>query len=175
MIVILVALAGAWFGVHLPPAEPVYASRHLSQWLDGGYEQASEALHEVGPAAVPVVFAKLRHEHPQEGSWQRYRRVWEKLPAKIQRLLPRPKTAGYDQWNACQALVEIGPRVIPTLAVNMKHHHLLVRCASAQALGVFRQRGADISIAVPALRMALDHPNRNLRREAAQALGLPPD
>jgi hypothetical protein len=168
---VLIAAAGVWVGLSLAPAEPIYAGRPLSNWLDGGYEQASEAVHEIGAPAAPWIFAKLRREHPQAGTQQRYLSVWEQLPVPFQRILPRPKTAGYDEWNACQALVQIGPRVIPTLATRLRHRDVLVRRVSAQGLAAFRARGSSIGAALPALRSALKDRDSRVRREAAHALG----
>lgn len=148
----------------------VFEGRTVDQWLDCGYEDASRALHELGPAAVPAIFGKLQREHPRYGFWERYKGAWEKVPLKCRQILPRPRTVSFDEWRACNALIAIGPRAVPALTVTLGHRNWLVRSTSAQALGLLFRRGADISRAIPALRSALHDRNLQVRRQAAAAL-----
>ncbi len=143
IVLLLVLLAGTALvcGWRSASPDPVYEGRPLSQWLDGGYEQASMALHELGPAAVPCVFEKLRREHPAWGSRVYYRRAWEYTPPVLRRWLPGPRSAAFDEWRACQALVDIGPRAIPLLLPAARDRHRAVRAAAAAALRVFQDRG----------------------------------
>src|SRR5579862_2573371 len=39
--------------------EPVYAGKTADQWLNAGYEDASLALQQIGPPAVPFILGKL--------------------------------------------------------------------------------------------------------------------
>jgi hypothetical protein len=152
-------------------AEPVYAGRPVSEWLDGGYEQISMALHETGPAAATCVFFKLRQEHPTYGRWAMYRKIWTRAPGIIRRFLPKPKSCNFDDARACSALLDIGPSVIPALAVALKDPNPAVKIASAWALGTFRQRGSDITASFPHLIQTLHDPNPDVRYRAAWASG----
>ena len=162
-------LAGwLWF---LPrPNSVLFEGRSVDEWLNGGFVDASRALYELGPEAVPDIFKKLLWEHPRYGYWQRYRSVWQKFPAPCRHALPRPKTVSFDEWRACNALVVIGPRTIPRLALGLKHRRALVRSTSAQALSVLAQRGSDLASARQALEKALQDASPEVRRYAAQAL-----
>ena len=152
-------------------AEPVYAGRPVGEWLDCGYEQAAMALHETGPSAAPVIFSKLRREHPQYGLRAQYRKLWCKAPRAIRPALPAPKVASFDDARACSELLEIGPLVIPALAAGLKDVNPGVRLASAWALGCFRERGSNISSATPFLLRAREDPNTAVRQRVAAALG----
>ena len=151
--------------------EPAYAGRPVRDWLDGGYEQLAWALHETGPTAAPVIFSKLRREHPEYGSWAKYRKLWGRAPGVIRPWLPAPKIANFDSDRACSALLEIGPSVIPSLAVGLKDPNPGVRLTCALALGCFRQRGSNIRSAMPALIQAQQDSNPEVRHGVSLALG----
>ena len=150
--------------------EPVYAGKTLDQWLEGGYEQASMALQEIGPPAAPYVLAKLRCEDPRCGSLQKYRDLWRRLPPTLRKIFPRPKAANFDELHACSALLELGPRAVPFLSAGLKDYNPVVREVSAHALGSLRHRGNDIRIALPALVQALGDPSAEVRTRATWAL-----
>ncbi len=164
-------MAVAWLLIASPGPPIVYEGKTLDSWLDAGYEDASRVLHELGPAAAECIFAKLKREDPEYGRWGRYRAVWKRCPAFCQKLLPRPRVSSFDDWRACNALLAIGPRAIPTLCASLKDRHFLVRAVSAQTLGLFRQRGSDIGAAWPALQAALHDPDAGVRHQAEAALG----
>lgn len=173
---ILAALAGAalaWVTWASPAEPPLYEGKTLDQWLDAGYEDSARVLYEIGPPAVDSIFAKLKREHPQYGRWGRYQWAWKKCPVFWQKLLPRPRVSGFDEWRACHALLAIGPQAIPSLRASLQDRHLLVRAVSAQALGLLHQRGANIRRAIPELQAALHDSDPGVRRQAALALGLP--
>src|SRR5947208_10828699 len=75
----MLASLGLTLGLRAP--EPVYAGKPLSSWLDEGYEPMSMALHEIGPAAAPFIFSKLRREDPAYGLWSQYSKIWRLTPA----------------------------------------------------------------------------------------------
>jgi len=150
--------------------EPVYAGRPVSEWLDGGYEQISMAMHETGAPAATVVFSKLRREHPDYGARVKYRRLWTKTPGALHRFLPAPKATNFDELKACNALLDIGPAVIPCLTEGLTDRNEAVRLASALGLGHFQQRGSNISSALPNLHHAALDPNPQIRQEAASVL-----
>ncbi len=169
----LAAAALAWWALNSPGAPPLYEGKPLDQWLDAGYEDCARVLYEAGPPAVDAVFSKLKREHPRYGRWGRYRSAWQKCPAFCQKLLPRPRASGFDEWRACNALLAIGPQAIPSLRTSIRDRHFLVRAVSAQALGLLQQRGANIRSALPALQVALRDRDPAVRHQAAFALGLP--
>lgn len=149
---------------------PKFEDRSLEAWLDSGYEDASRALYEIGPAAVPGIFAKLRREHPQQGYWQHYRHFWQRLPGPCQKLLPRPKTASFDEWRASHALAAIGPSAVPAVSHALQDRNALVRSTAAQALAFFAEHGVKITTAYSALERAQRDKEPQVRQYAAQAL-----
>lgn len=152
------------------PAEPRYAGKPLSAWLDSGYEDLSMAVHEIGPAAAPAIYRKLRREHPQYGSRERYRRWWQRVPVALRALLPPPGPSGFDEIRACSALVDIGPSVLPHLIPGLRDGNPAVRLSSAWALAALRDRGVDLTPAIPALQEALRDPNPSVRKRAEWGL-----
>ncbi len=154
------------------PAEPIYEGKPIGQWLDAGFEDASRVLYDAGPPAAQSIFEKLKREHPKFGRWGRYRSVWEKVPTFCRKFLPRPRSSGFDEWRASQLLLAIGPQVIPSLKESLADRHFLVRSVSAQTLGLFRQRGNKIQVAIPALEAALHDSDPAVRAQAALALGI---
>jgi hypothetical protein len=150
--------------------EPSHAGKPINQWLDNGFEDASMALHEVGPAAAPCIFDKLRNEHPRYGRWQKYGALRQKLPATFQVVLPRAKVVSFDELRACSALLEIGPGVIPALASGLNDASPAVRITCAWALALFCERGKDIGVALPNLVRASNDGNSEVRERAASAL-----
>jgi hypothetical protein len=167
------ALFGIISGLRLltpQTGEPVYAGKTVNQWLDGGYEPASMALHEIGPSAAPYILAKLGREDPQQGSLRRYHDLWAKTPPAVRKLLPKPKITNFDELRACSALLELGPRVVPLLCTRLKDRNPVVREVCAHALGSFRERGSNIRIAMPLLVENLSDPSIGARTRAAWAL-----
>jgi len=153
-----------------PTRQLSFDGKPLDQWLDAGYEDASRVLYEMGPEAAECIFTKLKREHPQYGRWGRYRSVWNRMPAFVRELLPRPRESSFDEWRAAQALLAIGPPAVPVLCRSLKDGHFLVRTVSAQALGLFRHRGVNIRAAMPALEAALQDRDAGVRQQAAAAL-----
>jgi HEAT repeat protein len=170
--VLLAVIGAVGIGVLVgwAPNEPAYAGKSLNQWLDGGYEDAAVALREIGPDGVPCILAKLRREHPRWGRRQNYRKLCEKMPGVLQRHLPRPKSAAFDEYRACNALVDLGPQAIPAVSAGLQDDNPAVKIACAWALGVFHQRGANVKAAVPALTRALQDSRPEVRERAAWAI-----
>src|SRR5258708_2284707 len=105
-------LCGAILGLRMvaaPTSEPLYAGKPVSEWLEGGYEQASLALQEIGSSAAPYVLAKLSREDPHNGSLWKYQALWRKAPPPLKSILPKPRTGNFDELRACSALLELGP------------------------------------------------------------------
>jgi HEAT repeat protein len=152
------------------PSEPVYAGKTVDQWLDAGYEDASMALHEIGPPAVPYIVAKLSREDPRCGSLRRYQELWRRFPPALRMVLPKPKSGNFDELRACSALLELGPRIIALLSTGLQDQNPIVREVSAHALGSFREQGRKIDQSVPFLVEALRDSDPKVRTRAAQAL-----
>jgi hypothetical protein len=134
--------------------EPVYAGKTISEWLNAGHEDSCQAIHEIGPPALPYILDKLAREDPQFGSNSRYFKVWRGLPSPVRRSLPRPGSTNFDQDRACNTLLELGPAIIGGLTKALGSPNRAVRAVSAQVLGVLGQRGKHIEVAVPALEAA---------------------
>ena len=153
---------------------PVYAGKNVGQWLDAGYEDAALALQEIGPPAIPYIFAKLSREDPQFGSARFYREIWTKCPTFARASLPKPKATNFDGWRACSALLEIGPTGIPSVAVGLQSKNPGVRKASAHALELFHQRGADLGKIRSLLLEGLKDSDPEVRKHIRAALGNKP-
>ena len=179
--IFLAALAGSTVAVLLvllvrsPASDCGFEGKPLDQWLEAGYEDMARVLYEVGPSAAESIFTKVKWEHPQYGRWARYRSLWNQLPVLFRKVAPQPRSCSFDEWRASQALLAIGPQVIPSLAGSLGNHHFLVRSVSAQALSLLRKQGANISAAVPALRTALQDSDPGVRAQAAAALAWKPE
>src|SRR5208337_4666292 len=96
MIVLLLGAACLAVVKQMPP-EPLYEGRPLSAWMDGGSEPAALALHHLGREAIPFLLAKVRWEHPRWGYRRRYDVLWQRVPASLQGIVPRPKAAAFDE------------------------------------------------------------------------------
>ncbi len=151
LIVVVIGVGGVALCSGFAPREPQYQGKSLNRWLDGGYEDAALALREIGPAAVPCIFEKLRREHPQWGHRQQYRKIWAKTPSFLQPCLPRPRTAAFDEYRACNVFLDLGPQTIPVLIRGLDDRNPGIRLACAWALGLFHDRGANVDAAVPSL------------------------
>ena len=158
------------FSINSQPSPPVYAGKTVDQWLDAGYEDAATALHEIGPSAVPYILGKLRREDSRCGSLQRFRQLFNRLPANLRAILPKPKVGNFDEMRACSDLLELGPQAIPLLTAELHHPTPVVREVSAHALGLFRRQGKNITQSVPFLIKAERDPNLEVRARAAWAL-----
>jgi HEAT repeat protein len=169
-LLLVLILFAVLFAIAFRKPQPVYAGRPVREWLDCGYEQAALALEETGPIAAPVIFSKLRREHPEYGLRAKYQRIWCKAPRIIRSWLPTPKAASFDEARACSALLEIGPAVTPVLTSGLRDTNPAVRIASASALARLRQRGCNINLAIPSLRRAEEDPHPQVRRWAGLAL-----
>ena len=172
-LVLLFVLVGSVALLHAQrtqPKEPVYAGKTADQWLNAGFEDASLALRQIGPPAVPFILAKLSREDARYGSARAYRELWSKLPLPVRRLLPGPSAGAFDELHACGLLLELGPQVIPLLPGALRDSNPAVREVGAHALGSFCREGKDISKAAPRLVVALNDPVPEVRARAAWAL-----
>ncbi len=163
--------SGALLAVALSPSpEPIYGGKTISQWLDGGYEQASLALQEVGPAAVPSIFRKLRAEHPVYGYWSKYDHWFRKVPMKLRGILPKPPSSNFDDFRACHALLELGPAAVPALTTGLRDHNPAVQLASAWALGALAERGVKVAPGGVELKEMAHSTDPNVRQRALWAM-----
>ena len=167
---LIIGVVGFALCSHFAPREPQYQGKSLTQWLDGGYEDAAVALREIGPAAVPTIFEKLRREHPRWGRRQQYRNIWVKIPAVLQRCFPRPRTAAFDEYRACNVFLDLGPQTIPALVRGLDDRNPGVKLTSAWALGLFHDRGANVDEAVPSLVREMKAPLPEVSKRATWAM-----
>jgi hypothetical protein len=141
-------------GCNSRTTEPVYAGKTISEWLNAGHEDSCQAVHEIGPPALPFILDKLAREDPQFGSNSPYFKIWRGMPGAIRRVLPRPGSTNFDEDRACNTLLELGPAVIVDLTQTLTSPNRAVREVSAHVLGVLKQRGKNIGVAVQALEAA---------------------
>jgi hypothetical protein len=154
-----------------PASEPLYAGKTVSQWLDAGYEDAAMALQQIGPAAGPIVLARLARVDSRYGSSQRYRKLWTKLPPSLHAIVPKPEPGNLDELRASSILLELGPPITPLLTSRLNDHNPAVRVACARVLGHLRRQGSYVGRAFPALIKACQDPNPDVAALAAWALG----
>ncbi|HTL18369.1 MAG TPA: hypothetical protein VL793_14125 [Patescibacteria group bacterium] len=150
--------------------EPQYAGKTVSQWLEAGHEDASFALHEIGPPALPYIFAKLVREDPRNQWRNSYRSLLKHLPVSIRGLLPSPGGTSFDETRGCAIVLELGPGTIPELVRALQNRNPVVRQVSAEALGVWRRRGKCIDVAVPRLLTASKDSDRQVALCASAVL-----
>jgi hypothetical protein len=135
-------------------ADPLYAGKSLGDWLNSGHEDACQAVHEIGPAALPCILDKLAREDPRFGSNSRYARIYARVPLPFRRLLAKPGSTNFDESRASSLLVELGPAAIPLLAEALHSKNPAVREVSVHVLGLMGGRGKNIRVAIPALQTA---------------------
>ncbi len=152
-------------------AEPLYAGKGLGDWLNSGHEDACQAVHEIGLAALPCILDKLAKEDPRFGSNSRYARIYARLPSPIRPLLPKPGPTNFDENRASNLLMELGPAAIPLLAEALHNTNPAVREAGAHVLGLIREQGKNIQVAVPALHAATRDARPEVATRARWALG----
>src|SRR6266516_543899 len=131
----------AWRKLH---PEPKFQGKPLREWLQqkadnsGDWREATNALHQIGPRAVPYVVSKLRRDN--SGLAKRYRRTWPQLPRFLRKILPQPREP-FPEVVAVNAFRDIGPAVIPSLTTLLKNDNSTVRSSAAWALESFRRSG----------------------------------
>ena len=153
-------------------AEPLYAGKGLSDWLNSGHEDAGQAVHEIGLAALPYILDKLAREDPRFGSNSRYAQIYARLPLPVRRLSPRPGPTNFDENRASSLLVELGPAAIPLLVEALHSTNPAVREVGAHVLGLMSERGKNIQVAVPRLRAASRDACPEVATRAKWALGV---
>ena len=140
--------------------QPAYGGRTVSEWLDGGYEPAALAVHEIGHPAVPWIFRKLRYEHPRWDYWGAYRRFRKVVPGNVASVMPQGHASGFDDLRAANLLLSIGTPALSMMRTGLKDGNPTVRSAcqlALQALSVKagaaqqqRQSGPEPSLRKPA-------------------------
>jgi len=163
-------VSSAWLAI-THPQEPSYAGKTVNQWLDSGFEDASMALHEIGPAALPFILARLNRETTGLGLWSNYERARRQLPHCVGRFFRKRSTSNFDEARACGLALELGPKVIPVLALDLQNSNPKVRELSAHVLGMWHDRGKDSRVASPFLIRALQDSSPDVRKWASHALG----
>ena len=163
------AICGLHFVVS-PAREPSYGGKSISQWLDGGYEDAAMALQQIGPEAGPYVLAKLAREDGRYGTSVAYGRFWTKLPMRLRGIFPKARTGNFSDWRATGALLELGPPIKPLLRSHLADGNPAVRIACARTLGILAGQGSDIGIALEPLSKAARDPNAVVAATARAAL-----
>lgn len=165
--------------------EPSYQGKSINAWLsqlNSAFNQndlqkrheAEQAFQTIGTQAVPYIVANLRRRDSALAG--RYRNIFGKLPAGLQRLLPSPWQE-FPSYIGQFALFAIGEPAKPSLIKILKDGDPVVREASAATLGsLAHYDGMDLHDAEPALIELLLDPDAGVRWHAASDLGyLGPD
>ena len=169
-LVVVIAAAAPSVLLNRRAAEPVYAGLTLSAWLEDGVEPASVALREIGAPAVPYLLARLRREDPNYGSYQSYRKFWDRVPGILRPMLPKPKSGSFDQARTCNLLLAIGPQAFPAMLRGLSDANPSVRAACAWALGSSPRARTELASVLPALVRCLKDSNPEVRQRAAWAI-----
>jgi hypothetical protein len=166
-----IVLLAAVFGIYMAasrPKEPLHAGKTVTQWLDAGYEDCSMALYEIGPPALPFILTTFgRAETPR--MFGPFAGACKRFPG-LRSFFPHLPEHNLDEDRVCSLLLELGPRTIPMLAHELENRHANVRAISARTLSIWRERGKDIRVALPALGHACNDPSAPVRMWAAHAL-----
>jgi HEAT repeat protein/putative sister chromatid cohesion protein len=191
------------FWVH-PRSEPVYAGRALSEWLpdfdlSSGPRLllASNAIHQMGPAAVPHLGPMLRVEDspmklrllrllgkvgiktdfvPADRHRERAARACGVLGPAAAQYLPE-LTSMLDTWHsaiassAYEAILKVKPRneCVPELIKTLTNHHAELRWTAAGMLGDLK---TEDPAAIAALNQALKDPEAQVRKDVLRAFYL---
>src|SRR5678809_184905 len=144
-----IVLLAAVFGIYMAasrPKEPLHAGKTVTQWLDAGYEDCSMALYEIGPPALPFILTTFgRAETPR--MFGPFAGACKRFPG-LRSFFPHLPEHNLDEDRVCSLLLELGPRTIPMLAHELENRHANVRAISARTLGIWRERGKDIRVAL---------------------------
>jgi len=167
--VVLIVVVSCLYLAASPQQEPMYGGKTVTQWLDAGYEDCSMALHEIGPPALPFILTTFGRVETSVSLGRLRSGAWKTIP-NLKSFFPHVPVHNLDEDRVCSLVLELGPRTIPMLAQELDNRHANVRAVSARALGIWRERGKDIQVALPALGHALNDPSAPVRMWAARAL-----
>lgn len=171
--VLLLASVGvvAWRILH---PEPTYSGKSVNEWLrqkadnSGDLRQATNALHQIGPRAVPFIVRKLIRDN--SGLVRLYRRTWPQLPRVFTKILPQPREP-LSEVVAVNAFHDIGPAAIPSLTALLTNKNPLVRSSAAWALQSFQRSGEGDAVVIAKLIPTLRDADARVRAASARALG----
>ena len=134
----------------------------------------SEALGDVGPAALPELIAALKDEHPQvfAGAANAIHRIGPEAKEAVEPLVKLvKKDDAFARRAGIYGLMGIGPEAkaaVPALIEALDHEHFHTQYWACRAL---REIGPGAKAAVPVLVRLLKDDMASVRRHAAQALG----
>jgi hypothetical protein len=167
--IVVIAVVSCLYLAASRQQEPIYGGNTVTHWLDAGYEDCSMAFHEIGPPALPFILTAFGRAETSRAVRPLPPAAWKRIPG-LKRLFPPIPEHNLDEDRVCSLALELGPRTIPMLAQELDNRHANVRAVSARALGIWRQRGKDIQVALPALGHALNDPSAPVRMWAGRAL-----
>ena len=112
--VLLALTAAGWFALHT--REPHYKGQAVSYWVEQllhDNSKAREALHNIGPAAVPALARVVNRR--RSPFWAHVEKWRPKLPAFIARKIPNQALDQLLQERAIDVLFGFGPDAAPAI------------------------------------------------------------
>lgn len=171
LLVGLVVVLGAVGLLWIQPADPVVEGNPLSYWIRqlqsrSNRRDAEAAIREVGPRAIPILFARIRSE--QSLQFRVKRHLWSHLPEVIRSHISAPREIDpFLPDNVGQAISFFGPPAVPIVVPALEDPNSRIRLA---ALAAFFWIGPDAASALPAVAKLLEDPSGAVRFRAVQTL-----
>ena len=172
---IFAANALGMIGPEAKEAAPALTEKLFEALLNGNWRvglAAAQALGRIGPdakEAVPALLKALGNKYIRVGAAFALTKINSSTADQSISLIIEALNdeSSFIRDTAAQALVEIGPAAVSPLIAALKDENLRVRKAAAIALGHI---GPDAREAVPALIMALEEGDMELRGIAEKSL-----
>ncbi|TAL07464.1 MAG: HEAT repeat domain-containing protein [Verrucomicrobia bacterium] len=158
----VIILIAAFFSSQDP--DPLYQGKKLSQWMDDFAarkpSQFNEAVREIGTNSLPRVVHNLAKNDSE--IHLRYRVLWEKTPAKIQKYLPAPRPL-LQPVHGANVFHYIGTNSLPCAIALLQHPSSTVRQSAAWGICTLRRQSEAANQAIPALTIALADSEKQVR------------
>lgn len=169
---LFIVLLLGWLALSLSPSrEPQFQGRDISLWLEdyAAHKQVpfDQALQATGTNALPYVVQELEKN---ESLWRlKYRQLWNKCPASLQKVLPAPKPQ-FEVVYGANAISYIGTNSLSPAIALLQHRSPTVRQAAAWGISALRRQSPTVNQAIPALTTALSDSEPQVRFNALLAL-----
>lgn len=164
----LIILIAAFFPS--PDPDPQYQGKKLSEWMNDFAARKpsrfNEAVREIGTNSLPSILRNLaKNDSPFR---QNYVVVRSKSPKMIQRFLPEPKPL-LQPVHGANVFHYIGTNSLACAIELLSHPSSTVRQSAAWGIASLRRQSVVATQAIPALTIALDDDERQVRFHALLA------